>query len=99
MPPAAAVSTPVAHSATATTKRLVRADASQVGDTSPRVHRTPSIDAPLRPSIEFGGQFESSEPASRLLFWLALGVVAAMFVMLASLKGLSSREPGVVRCR
>jgi CzcA family heavy metal efflux pump len=34
--------------------------------------------------IEFGGQFESSEQASRLLFWLGLGVVAAMFFMLAS---------------
>jgi CzcA family heavy metal efflux pump len=34
--------------------------------------------------IEFGGQFESSEQASRLLFWLGLGVVAAMFFMLAT---------------
>jgi CzcA family heavy metal efflux pump len=34
--------------------------------------------------IEFGGQFESSEQASRLLFWLGLGVVATMFFMLAT---------------
>jgi Cu/Ag efflux pump CusA len=34
--------------------------------------------------IEFSGQFESSEQASRLLFWLSLGVVAAMFFMLAA---------------
>jgi CzcA family heavy metal efflux pump len=34
--------------------------------------------------IEFGGQFESSEQASRLLLWLGLGVVAAMFFMLTT---------------
>ncbi len=34
--------------------------------------------------IEFSGQFESSEQASRLLFWLSLGVVGAMFFMLAA---------------
>jgi Cu/Ag efflux pump CusA len=34
--------------------------------------------------IEFSGQFESSEQASRLLFWLSLGVIVAMFFMLAT---------------
>ena len=34
--------------------------------------------------VEFSGQFESSEQASRLLFWLSLGVIAAMFFMLAA---------------
>lgn len=44
--------------------------------------------------IEFSGQFESSEQASRLLFWLRLGGIVAMFFMLttafrsASLAGL-----------
>jgi Cu/Ag efflux pump CusA len=34
--------------------------------------------------IEFSGQFESSEQASALLFWLSLGVIVAMFFMLAT---------------
>nr|MBA2556542.1 efflux RND transporter permease subunit [Chloroflexota bacterium] len=34
--------------------------------------------------IEFSGQFESSEQASALLLWLSLGVVVAMFFMLAA---------------
>jgi len=33
--------------------------------------------------IEFSGQFESSEQASTLLLWLSLGVVVAMFFILA----------------
>jgi Cu/Ag efflux pump CusA len=34
--------------------------------------------------IEYGGQFESSEQAAALLFWLSLAVVVAMFFMLAA---------------
>jgi Cu/Ag efflux pump CusA len=42
------------------------------------------IPKPAGYRIEFSGQFESSEQASTLLFWLSLGVVVAMFFMLAT---------------
>ena len=42
------------------------------------------VDVPEGYRIEYGGQFESSEQASSLLFWLNLGVVVAMFFMLAA---------------
>lgn len=34
--------------------------------------------------IEYGGQFESGEQASTLLFWLSVAVVAVMFMILAT---------------
>ncbi len=42
------------------------------------------IDLPSGYRIEYGGQFQSSEQASSLLWWLSLGAVAAMFVLLAA---------------
>jgi CzcA family heavy metal efflux pump len=41
--------------------------------------------------IEFGGQFESSEQASRLLFWLSAGVVVLMFLVLVTAFGSTGR--------
>lgn len=40
--------------------------------------------------IEYGGQFESSEQASSLLFWLSIAVVLAMFFILAAAFGSAS---------
>ena len=37
--------------------------------------------------IEYSGQFESSEQAASLLFWLSIGVVLAMFFILAAAFG------------
>lgn len=34
--------------------------------------------------IEYGGQFESAAEASRLLFWLSIAAIAAIFVLLTS---------------
>jgi Cu/Ag efflux pump CusA len=43
-----------------------------------------ALQLPAGYRIEFSGQFESSEQASRVLLWLSLGVVAAMFFLLAT---------------
>ncbi|MDP1569278.1 MAG: efflux RND transporter permease subunit [Vicinamibacterales bacterium] len=55
---------------------------SVVGD----ARRAVADGVPLPPGyrIEFSGQFESSEQASSLLFWLSLGVIVAMFFMLTA---------------
>jgi CzcA family heavy metal efflux pump len=37
--------------------------------------------------IEYGGQFESEAEASRLLFWLSLAAIVAIFVLLTSVFG------------
>lgn len=42
------------------------------------------VDLPPGYRIEYGGQFESSEQASTLLFWLSIAVIVAMFFMLAA---------------
>jgi CzcA family heavy metal efflux pump len=41
--------------------------------------------------IEYGGQFESSDQASRLLLWLSVGVVALMFLVLVTAFGSAGR--------
>jgi CzcA family heavy metal efflux pump len=41
--------------------------------------------------IEYGGQFESSDQASRLLLWLSAGVVVLMFLVLVTAFGSSGR--------
>ena len=42
------------------------------------------VELPAGYRIEYGGQFESSEQASELLFWLSIAVVVAMFFLLAA---------------
>ncbi|HUF23757.1 MAG TPA: efflux RND transporter permease subunit [Vicinamibacterales bacterium] len=42
------------------------------------------VEAPAGYRIEFSGQFESSEQASSRLLWLSVGVIIAMFFMLAA---------------
>jgi len=43
-----------------------------------------AVSLPAGYRIEYGGQFETSQHASRLLLWLSVAVVAAMFLMLSS---------------
>jgi CzcA family heavy metal efflux pump len=43
-----------------------------------------SVELPAGYSIEYGGQFESEEAASRRLLWLALSVVLGILVLLAA---------------
>jgi Cu/Ag efflux pump CusA len=62
---------------------------SVVEDIQARVRRNVSMPQGYR--IEYGGQFESEAQASRQLLWLSLGVVVAIFFILASAFG-SSRD-------
>ena len=48
---------------------------------------TSSVKVPAGYRIEYSGQFESSEQAASLLFWLSIGVVLAMFFILAAAFG------------
>jgi CzcA family heavy metal efflux pump len=43
-----------------------------------------SVDLPPGYSVEYGGQFESEEAASRRLFWLGLAIVAGILVLLSA---------------
>jgi len=62
---------------------------SAVNDIQARV--AASVPMPRGYRVEYGGQFESEAQASRRLLWLSLGVVAAVFFLLASAFG-SSRD-------
>jgi CzcA family heavy metal efflux pump len=55
---------------------------STVDDIRARVAATVSVPPGYR--VEYGGQFESEADASRQLLWLSLGIVAAMFLILAA---------------
>ena len=62
---------------------------SVVNDIQARVGQAVTLPQAYR--IEYGGQFESEADASRQLFWLSLGVIAAIFFVLASAFG-SARD-------
>jgi CzcA family heavy metal efflux pump len=62
---------------------------SVVNDIQERVRQ--NVPLPQGYHIEYGGQFESDEQASRQLLWLSLGVVVAIFFILSSAFG-SSRD-------
>jgi CzcA family heavy metal efflux pump len=65
------------------TGNVARRDLGSVVDDARRAVAE-GVQPPAGYRIEFSGQFESSEQASRLLLWLSLGVVAAMFFLLAA---------------
>jgi Cu/Ag efflux pump CusA len=60
-----------------------------VNDIQARV--SANVRVPQAYRVEYGGQFESEAQASRQLLWLSLGVVVAIFFILASAFG-SSRD-------
>jgi CzcA family heavy metal efflux pump len=62
---------------------------SVVNDIQERVRQ--NVRLPQSYHIEYGGQFESEEQASRQLLWLSSGVVVAIFFILSSAFG-SSRD-------
>lgn len=62
---------------------------SAVNDIQARVGQAVTLPQGYR--IEYGGQFESEAEASRQLFWLSLGIVVAIFVLLSSAFG-SARD-------
>jgi CzcA family heavy metal efflux pump len=62
---------------------------SVVNDIQARV--TANVSMPQGYRVEYGGQFESEAQASQQLLWLSLGVVVAIFFILASAFG-SSRD-------
>ncbi len=66
----------------AVTGNVAGRDLGSVVDDARRAVESVALPAGYR--VEFSGQFESSEQASTLLFWLSLGVVVAMFFMLAT---------------
>ena len=66
---------------------------SVVDDVQQRVAR--AVKLPQGYHIEYGGQFESEAQASRQLLWLSLGVIAAIFFVLASAFG-SARDATLV---
>lgn len=53
-----------------------------VRDIETRVAETVTLPSGYR--VEYGGQFESEADASRLLFWLSIAAIVAIFVLLAS---------------
>ena len=55
---------------------------SVVEDVQQRIAEAVTLPAGYR--IEYGGQFESNQQASRLLFWLSAAVVVAMFFILTT---------------
>ncbi len=66
---------------------------SVVGEIQARV--VGNVNLPQGYRVEYGGQFESEAQASRELLWLSIGVVVAIFFILASAFG-SSRDAWLI---